>query len=260
MRIFQLKNYVEKGIISAEIHHVGIKRITFDHSHDCFEIDYFFRGTGVYCINGREHRFEPGMLFFNSPADIHNQVAETPTKFVTVMFPCAVFEPELLYLLFSPDTVSSLEIPEKDRPLIESLLLEIHELAEVEPANAVHYLRCVLLKFFRLAQKGRELPHSHVQAAIIYILEHFRSGITLQEAAAHVGLAPAYLSTLFRKETGETFKNYVDNLRFYYASHLLRSTDLPVTEVCSFAGFRDYANFSRRFHEKYGYSPGKNRK
>lgn len=179
MRIFRLKDYVTNGIVSAEIHRVDQRRITFDHSHDCFEIDYFFRGHGTYCINGKEHRFEPGMLFFNSPADFHNQVAEDNAKFATVMFPCAVFEPELLYLLFSPDTVSSLKIPEKDRPLIESLLQEIYELAESEPENAVHYLRCVLLKFFRLAQKGRELPHSHVQAAIIYILEHFRGGITL---------------------------------------------------------------------------------
>lgn len=260
MRIFQLKNYVENGIISSQLHRVGSGRITADHSHDCFEIDYFVRGTGVYYINGHEHRFEPGSLFFNSPADFHNQVAETPAKFFTVMFPCTVFEPELLYLLFSPDTVSSLQIPEKDRLLIESLLHELDELAQEDPANSIHYLRCILLKFFRLAQRRRELPHTHVQAAIVYILEHFRSGITLRDAAYQIGLAPAYLSTLFRQEMGDTFKNYVDTLRFNYASHLLLFTDLPITEVCSFSGFNDYANFSRRFREKYGCSPGEYRK
>lgn len=230
-----------------------------DHSHDCFELDYFYEGHGEYSINGFNYTVAPGSLFLNSPADFHH-IKVYHAKWVTVMFPCAVFEPELLYVLFQPNRDPSFRIPEKDQPLIQKLLEEAIDLCEKEPENALHFLRCVLLKAFQLAPKQKKRPDSHVQAAIVYILEHFRTGITLVSTAEHIGLAPAYLSTLFKQETGQSFKEYVDSLRFYYASHLLRTTDLPSSEICSTAGFNDYVNFSRRFSAKFGKSPRAMRK
>lgn len=261
MRIFELKNYVEKGIVHGKSQGWGLGGGTLDHSHDCFEMDYFYSGSLKYWVNGFEYDACPGMLFLNSPADFHHE-KEIGGKgcHYSIMFPCAVFEPELLYALFSPETPSFFLIPEKDRPMVESLFLEVIQLAEKEPENALHFLRCILLKVFQLISNSKKRPDSHVQSAIVYILEHFRSGITLQSAAEHIGLAPAYLSTLFRQETGYTFKGYVDSLRFYYAAHLLHTTDLPATEVCAYAGFNDYVNFSRRFRQKFGKSPRNLRK
>ena len=252
MRIFYLKDYIEKGLISAVLH--VNEGGPMDHSHDCFELDYFIEGRGEYSINGFNYQVEPGALFLNSPADFHH-IRVFGAKWVTVMFPCAVFEPELLYALFQPNRDPFFLIPEKDRVLLEQLLNETIELAEKKPKDALHFLRCVLVKAFQLTSPQKKHPHSHVQAAIVYILEHFRTGITLSATAEHIGLAPAYLSSLFKQEVGQTFKEYVDNLRFYYAAHLLHTTDHPASEVCAFAGFNDYVNFSRRFRQKFGKSP-----
>jgi two-component system response regulator YesN len=90
---------------------------------------------------------------------------------------------------------------------------------------------------------------------VVYILENFRFGVTLEQTAKHIGLAPVYLSGLFKRELGQNFKNYVDHLRFTHAAHMLKQTDLSVAEICSLAGFNDYANFSRRFRQLYGTSP-----
>lgn len=255
MRFYQLKWYVEKGIISAVVNKWNAGIINFVHTHDCYEIDYIIKGKGKYNFNGESLPIEAGMLYFNSPADVHNMEIEEYTEFITVMFPCAVFEPELLACTFSPDIDPRLSVPPEERPLIEGMLLEAVKRAEPDRENAVHFLRCVLLKIFELMPKKNHKTEGHIQSAVVYILENFRFGITLEDTAKHLGLAPVYFSSLFKKELGRSFKNYVDHLRFTHAAHMLKQTDLPVLEICRLAGFNDYANFSRRFRELYGISP-----
>ncbi|MBQ8895068.1 MAG: helix-turn-helix transcriptional regulator [Clostridia bacterium] len=260
MRFYQLKNYVDQGIVSAVVNRWNAGVINYVHSHDCYEIDYIIKGAGDYNFNGTAYPIRPGTLFFNSPVDVHNMAIREYTEFITVMFPCAVFEPELLVSSFAPDIDPMLSVPEAERGLLEGMLLEVVKRAEPDRENALHFLRCVLLKVFELVPKKDHHPDSHVQAAIVYILENFRFGITQEDTAAHVGLTPVYLSALFRRELGQSFKNYVDHLRFTHAAHMLRHTDLPVLEICTLSGFNDYANFSRRFRQRYGVSPSNLRK
>lgn len=255
MRFYRLKDYVKDGIVSAVVNrwHAGV--VNNVHSHDCYEIDYIIKGAGNYNLNGSSYPIQAGTLFFNSPVDVHNMEIREYTEFITVMFPCEVFEPSLLACTFAPDIDPMLHVPEGERSLIEGLLAEVVKRAEPDKETSLHFLRCVLLKVFELVPQKNHRADSHVQSAVVYILENFRFGITLEDTAAYVGLAPVYLSSLFKRELGQSFKNYVDHLRFNHAVHLLRHTDLPVLEICTLSGFNDYANFSRRFRQKYGIAP-----
>jgi two-component system response regulator YesN len=97
--------------------------------------------------------------------------------------------------------------------------------------------------------------NTYIQAAIIYILENFHSSLTLEKTAKYISLAPAYFSSLFQKEVGIGFKEYLDNIRFDHALKLLTFTNMPVCEICSASGFADYTNFARRFKSKYHCAP-----
>ena len=254
MHVLPKSRFIKNGILSAERKtHCGIGSV---HSHDFFEIEYILDGTGVYTVNGTPYPLQAGMLFFMSPADTHS-VATEGAEFYNVMFPCSFFDTDLLYSLFAPGTAAVLSLSEADRSVMNALF---SELPEKEPQYARHFLRCILLKLSTLTQEQKTTPHSHIRAAIVYILEHFRNGITLQDTAAHLGLTEAYLSTLFLQEAGKNFKNYVDELRFDHAAKLLSSTELTVAEVCTASGFSDYANFSRRFRTQFGCTPSEYRK
>ena len=139
----------------------------------------------------------------------------------------------------------------------------LHELVVVQKTD-LHYetllLQCVLQKLLHMKtpQGGELLPY--IQHAILYILENFRFGVTLESTAMHLGLSQAYLSDLFKKETGTTFKAYLDDLRFSYVKNLLRATDLSVREIYDTSGFHDYANFARRFKMQFGMTPSEYRK
>ena len=56
------------------------------------------------------------------------------------------------------------------------------------------------------------------------------------------------------------FKEALDELRFSYAQKLLVFTELSVKEIQFRSGFYDYANFARRFRQKYGITPTQYRK
>ena len=46
-----------------------------------------------------------------------------------------------------------------------------------------------------------------------YINERYNENITLEQLADYIGMNAAYLSTFFKKETGQNFKNYLTIVR-----------------------------------------------
>jgi len=91
--------------------------------------------------------------------------------------------------------------------------------------------------------------------AIAYIHTHYTDDLSLRQVAEHVHLNPSYFSTLFKKETGETFTNYVTRMKLQRAQVLLRNTDMKMTEICQTVGFEDSAYFSSIFKKFFNMSP-----
>ena len=137
----------------------------------------------------------------------------------------------------------------------EDLLSELTEAHKTDLRYALLLLRCVLCKLAALAEGRQTALPTYVQRGILYILEHFQKGVTLEETARHLGLSGAYFSDIFAQQMGQSFKNYLDGIRFSYAKNLLAFTDVPIGEVFARAGFSDYANFARRFKAAFGMTP-----
>ncbi|MDF2926887.1 MAG: two component transcriptional regulator, AraC family [Paenibacillaceae bacterium] len=99
-----------------------------------------------------------------------------------------------------------------------------------------------------------------IRQTLDYIHENYMNDCSLSEVAAHVHFNPAYLSTLFRKETGERFVNYITRVRMEQAKTLLNNTDKKVAEIAQLAGYDDPNYFSTIFRKMYGVTPNKYRK
>ena len=87
---------------------------------------------------------------------------------------------------------------------------------------------------------------------MFYLISNFRNNPTLAETAAYAGFSPTYFSSVFKRETGVSFKEYVDRLRFNYAKKLAETSDISVMEIAAESGFDDYPNFIRRFKARFG--------
>lgn len=246
------QNFIENGRISCEVRRVEDCHIR-THVHDFFEIEYIISGSGSCFIDGNKFDLLPGMIFFMSPVNTH-QVFMKNAEYVNISFSENMCGAELLYELTLTDA-AALRLDERARMLIHSLSLELCGNLS-GGAYPSMLLDCILAKLIKcIGPKRLPTGASVSQKAIIYIINHFRENISLSELASHMGLTPSYFSALFKKQTGTTFKEYVDRLRFENAKKLILMSDMTVQEICTESGFSCYENFIRRFKKRYGSSP-----
>jgi signal transduction histidine kinase/AraC-like DNA-binding protein len=93
-----------------------------------------------------------------------------------------------------------------------------------------------------------------------YIVAHYATNLTREEIAAALQVSNDYVSRIFRKETGMTPWQFLNQYRVLQAQKLLLTTQYNVTEIGALVGFSDPAYFVRIFHRETGKSPQHYRK
>ncbi len=88
-----------------------------------------------------------------------------------------------------------------------------------------------------------------ISMACEYIGSHLPEPIYVADLAAIVGLGKSAFSRLFKKSTGRTVPQYVNELRIARACLLLSETDLTVSQIAMDCGFVSPAHFQRQFRE-----------
>ncbi len=94
-----------------------------------------------------------------------------------------------------------------------------------------------------------------VQKALLMIDGDLSADLSLRALAAAQNISPAYLSTVFKKETGKTVTEYVNAERMELAAHLLESSKLQVQTVALHCGILDVHYFSKLFKKHTGKTP-----
>lgn len=93
-----------------------------------------------------------------------------------------------------------------------------------------------------------------------YINEHFCSNsISLEEVADQFRKNPAYISKVFKKETGFNFSDYIVQKRMEKSKELLKDMTLKIYEIAEMTGYADASNFIKVFKKHCGMSPNEYR-
>lgn len=88
-----------------------------------------------------------------------------------------------------------------------------------------------------------------------YVMEHYKERITLGQAAEALNISQGYLSTAFKKQSGESFTNYVSAIKIEKAKELIASHQYMMYEVSDLLGFDTPFYFSKVFKKVTGISP-----
>ena len=67
--------------------------------------------------------------------------------------------------------------------------------------------------------------------------------------------APDYITKIFKKETGMSFKNYIIEKRLDLARKLLQKTDDSIRDISLKVGYDNYSYFTRLFKKSFGVTP-----
>lgn len=137
-----------------------------------------------------------------------------------------------------------------------------HELEHNEPGRLIsiqYAFGQFLIKLARLFSENRNAggkpSDQYVRDAIIFINGNYHEEIGVDEMAKHVKLNVSYFHKIFKKTTGETPMDYLNRIRINKAKMLLENSELPIIEICFFAGFNSRQYFTHAFKKSTGMTP-----
>ncbi|MDO4343379.1 MAG: response regulator [Eubacteriales bacterium] len=95
-----------------------------------------------------------------------------------------------------------------------------------------------------------------LEEARAFIRENYqREDMSLNTVASRVNISPSYFSAIFSAETGQTFVEYLTQVRLEKAKELLMCSSLRTAEIGYEVGYRDSHYFSYIFKKVVGCSP-----
>lgn len=243
--------------IKNKIVDVSVKQLNGhveEHWHEFYEIELILSGSGIYTIDGIDYKITENRLFLMSPSSFHAIDFTSDTNIINFMFVSDVGNCDFLCRLFSEAPHIAMTLSATDTALFRTLALDMIKNNYVPYLiSALNFLlgKCLLC----YSPEPLTLKNAQMKYALLYIQNHFREDISLDDVARVAHYSQNYFGNKFKEYMGVSLKTYITNLRFSLAEKLLTRTTLPVSEICFSCGFPDYSNFMYYFKKKYGITP-----
>lgn len=113
----------------------------------------------------------------------------------------------------------------------------------------------------RMAEEKKEYydTNSLINKAKVFIQENIYKDISQEETANQLYICPSYLSRLFKKQTGESFTQFVTRSKIEKAIELLKEPQYKTYQVSEMLGYKTPRYFSRLFRAQTGMNPSEYR-
>lgn len=114
----------------------------------------------------------------------------------------------------------------------------------------------MLRSFMELVFEHRDARHASVLHRVTQHIEaHCHEDLRLADLARLCQLSPSYLSRIFKRETGITLQQYINQVRIEKARRLLLGSDARIVDIALALGFEDQSYFTKVFRRVAGQTP-----
>jgi AraC-like DNA-binding protein len=250
------------------------------HYHEEYELHLIVASSGKAFVGDYIGYFQPGHLVLTGPRLPHNWISTdlpaggVDVRDLVIQFPHAPLEQAAAGI---PELSEVLPLLERARHGIEFFGLSGQAQAcwrKVKDSRGLVRIgaflefmgdlaRCTdyrLLSQAQLQSVDDDTELSQIDGIVKRITEHLAQPLSSADLAQELAMSESRFSRFFRRATGNTFTDFVNQVRVNRACQLLMETDRYITDICYEVGFHNIANFNRRFLDIKGMTPSEFRR
>ncbi|WP_418320958.1 AraC family transcriptional regulator [Piscinibacter sakaiensis] len=245
------------------------------HFHDEYELHLITATSGKAFVGDWIGAFQPGHLVLCGPRLPHNWISQdVPEGGVDARDLVIQFRHQPLAdaAKVIPELAELLPLLERSRHGIEFFGLGEPALAGWQAVKRARGLerftafcnlltmlaRCTdyrLLSNVQMQGEDNDGENDRINSIVDRITGDVAAPVSASDLAQELGMTESQFSRFFRRSTGNTFTDFVNQIRVNRACQLLMETDRQVTHICYEVGFQNVANFNRRFRDIKGMTP-----
>lgn len=114
--------------------------------------------------------------------------------------------------------------------------------------------------YFSALSKSQKGKSEIIQKVERYVEEHIAEDFGRDDIARALFFNSAYLSRMFKAETGVSLNEFVGRIRMREAKRLLDTTNYSISLAASKTGYSNFSYFTKQFKEAYGVTPSEYKK
>lgn len=249
-----------------------------DHWHDEVEFVYVSKGSIHYTVDGVTMRLAEGQGLFVNSRSLHvaSSDNDTPCEFI-----CVILHPLLLcaskhvdkkyiepiiknqsvkYIFLDNQTPWQKEILEK---ILSIYNVSVEDESELLIQMYFFDIWNCLYRQLKSEPVEQAKPNHHLSTLkemISYIQHHYQSKITLEDISNSGYVGKTMCTKLFVTYVGRTPFDFLKFYRIEQSMVLLRTTDMPITDISYATGFSSSSYYAECFKQALGCSPFEYRK
>ena len=253
-------------IILPEIVSLGIynsqftkrnKPVTKNRKTTMFEIEIPIEKGGVSFINSDQMPIAPDMIICAKPG----QMRHTRFPFKCYYIHMIINEGFLYDTLM--DVPNYIKTEKYDKYL--SIFEKMCKYYETSLENDEIFLHSLILELiYTLVGESEKLVfreniknnnYRTLEKAMSYIKNNITSNLSLENVSSYAGFSPIHFHNMFKASTGQTLREYVEDIRIKKAVNMLISTNFTLTKIAYECGFSSQSYFSYAFKRKMKITP-----
>ena len=234
------------------------------HLHRSFEFITVNSGTLSITVGRDSYEISSGDCIFIPPFVPHSISSSCDSHFFIAVFSGDYVEDVAKLFKSKRADYHKFKLTENTRAYVVEHLCPVCEVADGEdreiPAPKKFMLRSCLYAICSEFLDGATLTKNKKEDSLIleilsYVEDHFLEDITLKNMARSLGYSHEYVSRVFNRTLGFSFKSLVNQYRLEHAIALMRRSEDSLVSVALSSGFQSLRSFNRACRELMGVTP-----
>lgn len=252
------------------------------HWHEETEIIYIKKGNFTVDINMHRYQWKAPAFVFINAGDIHAIWGDKGCEESAVVFDIRMLSFEhydnVQYQVIRPILEKRMQFPlviDKENSRWDELCIcyeNVLEEAPKETLSAQLRIKASLMQMlaalyetgsFTNMESGTCYDNTkieNVKKVLGFVQKNYERSISIKDMAEVLQMNPQYFCRYFKKVTGKTPTEYVNEIRIEKAAGYLQQTDSKIIDIGMECGYDNMSYFIRRFREAKGITPSEYRK